>query len=1235
MSVNFDARLSLDISAFMRNIKTAENAFEGLTKKVRGENVSIKASVATTGFDKAKQQAKLQNDVNDAQAQNLRNLARERYALYDVAAAYGVVGAAAFGALTATSRAAIEYERAFANVDRTTEFTSNKVGEAARVMKYELMQIASEIPVAFGQVTQIATIGNQLGIAQGQLESFTKTVAMFSATTGMTAEATSMGLGRAVELLSDAEVQVGYEQLGSAIAYAGVKAVATEEQIVSTTKEIATTAKMAKFAAPDVVGLATALASVGVAPEAARGSIIRAFAGINKAISENGAGLQNYARISGMTAQEFAQQWTTNGQVAFDAFLKGLQSMSASGQNLDTVLRDLGMVNVRDIQTIQKLGDNYDVYADSIRNANQAYSEATFLGEAYSKIQDTVAAKLELLANNWQNFLATLGEGAIGDTFKYILDRVNETLKSLTEFVRTPFVQAIAPWAMAGLALVGAIASINAVIALAKASTFAYAIAMGEATVTTKTLANGVEQSTVKLNKARVASIALNTALRSLVPVAIITAGLAVIGKISEGLAPIEQRAENILGGFGGLQEALSQDKAAFDKAFATTGDVDAANAMAGIYGEISAATNTAAEEAEKLAQNTSTLNGIFDIATGSVSATKAEVEDLTVKIGANTAAWLKNAFIQSDTFQKLLQNTEAMNALAESGFDLNAALEAQANGRLPEYMEGVTDTAIGAASGFEQFTYSLYDSENVLLQMLSIIPRVVNEIFKFFGIDLLPVANSLQDTELAIKGAWNQAALLGPALNDVSKTSSSAADGLSELEEEADGAAKQLRTVIDYANDLNGILSRVTELEFGKQIGRDSIAQGWRAIGKSAADAADDIAKANAEIKGLDADKGILEYQLAVAKRYGDEARVAKIQAQLAKNAEQRTAAEQKATDAAQAQNKTLVGTSDAAMENRASLLGMVSTYQDYVTMLAKLGRKPKELAGDIQVLKAQFEQNALAAGFSRDQLGEYLGLFDQFGTTAATAPRNVDIEVMPNLTPAEQAIAEFVAKQRSTTITTKADTTGAQKDVESLASKQWRMKNIVADRIDTKTADGEIQKWLTKHRKMTVYTAFDDAASVRERAASALRISNAVPATSPYRSQYREEYLFLNRIANQLGQNKYASGGYVSGPGSSTSDSIPAKLSNGEFVVQASAVGAYGVDFLNALNQQKVGMVGATGVSSIAGGGATIAYLSPEDRALLRAVADRPVNLYSDNVKIAQAANSGNTLIARRGAR
>lgn len=65
------------------------------------------------------------------------------------------------------------------------------------------------------------------------------------------------------------------------------------------------------------------------------------------------------------------------------------------------------------------------------------------------------------------------------------------------------------------------------------------------------------------------------------------------------------------------------------------------------------------------------------------------------------------------------------------------------------------------------------------------------------------------------------------------------------------------------------------------------------------------------------------------------------------------------------------------------------------------------------------------------------------------------------------------------------------------------------------------------------------------------------------------------------------FASGGYVSGPGTSTSDSIPARLSHGEYVVNARAVSRLGVSFLDAINGLSAGPRVADGRLAFAAGG------------------------------------------------
>lgn len=78
-----------------------------------------------------------------------------------------------------------------------------------------------------------------------------------------------------------------------------------------------------------------------------------------------------------------------------------------------------------------------------------------------------------------------------------------------------------------------------------------------------------------------------------------------------------------------------------------------------------------------------------------------------------------------------------------------------------------------------------------------------------------------------------------------------------------------------------------------------------------------------------------------------------------------------------------------------------------------------------------------------------------------------------------------------------------------------------------------------------------------------------------------------FAARWSSAFGKG-LATGGSVDGPGTGTSDSIPAMLSNGEYVLNAQAVDRLGVPFLNGLNTGRLrgfssgGLVGSGGNSN-----------------------------------------------------
>lgn len=103
------------------------------------------------------------------------------------------------------------------------------------------------------------------------------------------------------------------------------------------------------------------------------------------------------------------------------------------------------------------------------------------------------------------------------------------------------------------------------------------------------------------------------------------------------------------------------------------------------------------------------------------------------------------------------------------------------------------------------------------------------------------------------------------------------------------------------------------------------------------------------------------------------------------------------------------------------------------------------------------------------------------------------------------------------------------------------------------------------------------------------------------------------MNTVVNKLGGSGnlgkissagFATGGYVSGPGTATSDSIPARLSNGEFVMRSQAVRQYGVSYLNSMNagnaggrKEPVGRAGG-GIVGLAGGGLAMVTGASKDK-------------------------------------
>lgn len=108
--------------------------------------------------------------------------------------------------------------------------------------------------------------------------------------------------------------------------------------------------------------------------------------------------------------------------------------------------------------------------------------------------------------------------------------------------------------------------------------------------------------------------------------------------------------------------------------------------------------------------------------------------------------------------------------------------------------------------------------------------------------------------------------------------------------------------------------------------------------------------------------------------------------------------------------------------------------------------------------------------------------------------------------------------------------------------------------------------------------------------------------------------------------GNSGFASGGFVSGPGTGTSDSIPAWLSNGEFVVRAAAVRAPGVlDLLHRINGMRFSAPSLLGRTRFADGG-----LVGLPSGLAGAAGGRPLTLVLDGKTFGGLTGQADTISA-----
>jgi len=531
----------------------------------QGVNQSLQERIdATTGVTRATTGMTAANSAfNKTNDQMGIGLAATQYALYNVASTLTSVGRGLIAFSTAPAAAAISFQSDFAQVSRT-------VTGATGDMMRSLEDLSTQIPATFADITEIASLGGQLGIASGDIVDFTSVVAKLTATTNLSAEEAGTLLGRFQEM-TDLPASK-FENLASAVLAVGINSVATEKQIAQIASALAGVSRTSGFTAPQLIALSGALGSIGSGArqvQAASGSITRFLSNLQTDISKSNVGLSSFAKTAGVSADTVRKTFGTDKFAGvFDKFIQGLHDIQPQAGAVNQVLRDIGLTGVQDQRVFNNLGAASKLLSSLIKTSADAFRSAAVLNTQYNKIADTTAAKIKVLSNTFQVLLADLGNvsgGAAGGIASWLTD----ILKRFDELARNPVVQVIAAVVAGFTGLLGVLSLVGGGSAIAIAGIIALTrsiVGLTGAEITSTTVSGMLTEALGTLGTAgKVAAVgikAAGVALKALTIAGIVFAGI----EIGSGLAGWVYEAQGVIKTTKDLENAAKKGAGALGK---------------------------------------------------------------------------------------------------------------------------------------------------------------------------------------------------------------------------------------------------------------------------------------------------------------------------------------------------------------------------------------------------------------------------------------------------------------------------------------------------------------------------------------------------------------------------------------------------------------------------------------------------------------------------------------------
>lgn len=323
----------------------------------------------------------------------------------------------------AAIKSAIDFESAFAGVRKTVDATEKEFA----TLRASILAMSKQIPASANEIAGIAEAAGQLGIQNQNIMSFTRVMADLGVATNMASDQAATALARLANITQ--MNQADFDRLGSTVVELGNNLATTEAEIVEMAQRLAGSAKQAGLAESEILGFAAALSSVGIEAQAGGTAFSKVFDQINLAVQTSSDELADFARVAGMSSEQFAAAFSEDAASAVVAFVEGLGDMEQQGGSAIATLERMGITERRLRDALLRASGAGDLFRRSIETGNRAWAENVALSEEAAQRYQTVMSRLKILRNRITALAISVGD-ALMPAIEGAIDMVGRATSS-------------------------------------------------------------------------------------------------------------------------------------------------------------------------------------------------------------------------------------------------------------------------------------------------------------------------------------------------------------------------------------------------------------------------------------------------------------------------------------------------------------------------------------------------------------------------------------------------------------------------------------------------------------------------------------------------------------------------------------------------------------------------------------------------------------------------------------